>query len=286
MTWDDFYDRYSNWSESTLKTKISTLEDVGNGEDVVAVCLDILDEKIKAQLIRKAMKLRVTFTHDDWLNLDGEIPDALLEELARYAGFSVENPYFDEHDFDWEDFYAACSDLPEDMLLRCIPRIMKFGKTDDVVDAILSVSYPADDALYERAVACGVRFTKEQKELMGRDAPSFVEEFKTFCDLSDDQMRDIKEQIRVAEEQADACLEQMKKPKKRRTSIGKAIGLGVVLGLLKGFFGGKKKKHFGRCNGDCAHCPAHYGYRYGRWYYGHGHHYGCEFGGNRGGENA
>ena len=39
----------------------------------------------------------------------------------------------------------------------------------------------------------------------------------------------------------------------------------------------------GRCNGDCENCPPHYGYRYGRYYYGHDHHHGCEFGGNRGG---
>lgn len=29
-------------------------------------------------------------------------------------------------------------------------------------------------------------------------------------------------------------------------------------------------------------CPPHYGYRYGRWYYGHDHVHGCEFGGNKG----
>ena len=40
--------------------------------------------------------------------------------------------------------------------------------------------------------------------------------------------------------------------------------------------------HHGKCNGDCANCPPHYGYRYGRWYYGHGHIEGCEFGGNKG----
>ena len=43
------------------------------------------------------------------------------------------------------------------------------------------------------------------------------------------------------------------------------------------------KPHNGRCNGDCANCPPHYGYRYGRWYYGHDHTRGCEFGGNKGG---
>lgn len=43
-----------------------------------------------------------------------------------------------------------------------------------------------------------------------------------------------------------------------------------------------KKKDTGRCDGDCDNCPAHYGYRYGRWYYGHGHQHGCQRGGNGG----
>ena len=42
------------------------------------------------------------------------------------------------------------------------------------------------------------------------------------------------------------------------------------------------KKHSGKCDGDCANCPPHYGYRHGRWYYGHSHIEGCVFGGNKG----
>lgn len=42
------------------------------------------------------------------------------------------------------------------------------------------------------------------------------------------------------------------------------------------------KKHSRHCDVNCANCPHHYGYRYGRWYYGKGHQYGCEFGGNKG----
>ena len=282
MTWDDFYDRYSDWSESTVKTRISSLEDIGNGEDVVDVCLNTDDEKIRAQLIRKSMKLSVRFTHDDFMNLDGEIPEDLFEEVARYSGFSAENPFFDENDFDWDDFYASCSDLPEDTVLRCIPRIKRFGDSDEVAEAILSVPYPADDALYERAVACGVKFTKEQLEEMGREELFFVRDIKAFNSISDEQTDEFSERIHVAEEQVDEYIERSKSPKKQKSSAGKAIGLGAILGLFSGLFGGKKKHH-GRCNGDCANCPPHYGYRYGRWYYGHGHNYGCEFGGNKGG---
>lgn len=59
---------------------------------------------------------------------------------------------------------------------------------------------------------------------------------------------------------------------------------GLFSSILIGAFlaGGGKPKSAGRCTGDCAHCPPHYGYRYGRWYYGHGHTEGCEFCGNGG----
>lgn len=43
-----------------------------------------------------------------------------------------------------------------------------------------------------------------------------------------------------------------------------------------------KRQNSHHCDGNCANCPPHYGYRYGRWYYGHGHQYGCERGGNGG----
>ncbi len=57
------------------------------------------------------------------------------------------------------------------------------------------------------------------------------------------------------------------------------------LNLLFGDLTNKNQKqgHKGVCDGDCPNCPSHYGYRYGRWYYGHDHTHGCEFGGNRGG---
>lgn len=47
----------------------------------------------------------------------------------------------------------------------------------------------------------------------------------------------------------------------------------LLLGLSAAKHFGEKShhKHDGKCNGDCANCPPHYGYRYGRWYYGHHH---------------
>lgn len=44
----------------------------------------------------------------------------------------------------------------------------------------------------------------------------------------------------------------------------------------------RRLKKAGRCDGDCDNCPPHYGYRYGRWYYGKHHFDGCQRGGNSG----
>ena len=71
----------------------------------------------------------------------------------------------------------------------------------------------------------------------------------------------------------------------KQTEEPKSDGGGLLSALLAFIMSSESStkhntKHNGKCNGDCANCPPHYGYRYGRWYYGHGHVDGCEFGGN------
>ena len=61
---------------------------------------------------------------------------------------------------------------------------------------------------------------------------------------------------------------------------GVAIFGGIFLGAI--FHSASEKSKPRVCNGDCTNCPPHFGYRYGRWYYGHDHVGRCEFGGNRG----
>lgn len=58
------------------------------------------------------------------------------------------------------------------------------------------------------------------------------------------------------------------------TTLFAILGVGDCIDRIN-----QTHKHAGRCNGACANCPPHYGYRYGRWYYGHHHTHGCELGG-------
>lgn len=281
MEWNDFCDGYADWAASTLRARISALTEVGNGEEIVDAVLNIADGACKAQLVRKAIKLGARFSHEDFMNLDGELPDPLYKEIAARGGFYAENPYFDENDFDWDEFIAECGELPEEMLLRCIPRIRRFGDSDEVTEAILSLSPPADKLLYERARAAGVKFTEEQREELGFEDAFFVKELKEFASLGDDEIESLASQVRAATEYAEERAERARHPKKPRLTARRALRIGALIGIFKGLFSGRKR-HGGKCDGDCEHCPAHYGYRYGRWYYGHGHQAQCEFGGNGG----
>ena len=157
-----------------------------------------------------------------------------------------------EAEFTEDDYYRLDGQIPsylyEELALK---GNMVLSGNDEVAD-ILSSLFDDDaiDALYKRALADGIRFTNDQLEMIGKD-------------------EDVPE-----EEEGDY------------ESSDNGIGFfGALLGIAGAFAStsssNSKKKHSGKCDGDCANCPPHYGYRYGRWYYGHCHAHGCEFGGNK-----
>ena len=271
MQWCDFYDNFWDWSDSTRRTRISSLEDIGSGEEIVEVILEIEDEKVRSQLIRKAMKMGAQFSQEDFMNLDGELPGELYGQLGKYAGYDADNPYFDEDTMEWDDFYNACTDWDEALCARRIQKLTKFGPSSEVCEAIQRMPSAAlEDMLYKKAVAAGVRFTREEKEEMGCWDELIPEMLET--SLSDEAIDQF-----VAN--AEAIVAEHEQAQKRNKRIG---FWGTLIGVLSGLSKGSGHKHSNHCDGDCDNCPAHYGYRYGRWYYGHGHQHGCERGGNGG----
>ena len=271
MLWTDFYDGFWDWSDSTRRTRISSLEDMGSGEEIVEVIFEIEDPKVRSQLIRKAMKMGATFTSEDFVNLDGELTDELYEELGKYTGFDHNDPYFDEDNMEWDDFFACYSDWSDDILLRRIRKLKKFGLSEEVAEAIQCMpNSEAEDLLYKKAVAAGVKFTREEKEELGHWDEVLKDVLET--EHSDEAI----DQFVADAEEMVAEYETEQKAQRRKGFWG------TVIGLLSGFSSSASHHDNGRCNGDCANCPPHYGYRYGRWYYGHGHQHGCERGGNGG----
>ena len=137
--WSDFYDVFWEWADSTRQTRISSLEDIGSGDEIVKAVLEIEDPKVKAQLIRKAMKLGAEFTQDDFINLDGELTDELYEELGECAGFDHTDPCFDEESMTWDEFECFYEDWCEDLLVRRINKLNDFDDPKSVCDVILTM---------------------------------------------------------------------------------------------------------------------------------------------------
>ena len=187
--------------------------------------------------------------------------------------------------YTWDEYYEKFYNWTEKTQVRNLSALTSLGDADEVAEIIyeLQFDFDAPDCLLQKAVEEKVKFS-------GTDLVAFLD----FCDeklveeavrnsaeiLTADDMEKLREWDDFDEiEMADEEPWMFEEPKKTSFLADFLAVFGVAA-----FAGGVKKRrqHNGRCNGDCANCPPHYGYRYGRWYYGHHHQYGCEFDGNKG----
>ena len=195
MKWEDYYDRFWDWAESTQISRISTLTDFTSSSEVAEIANEFFDEKNSTRLVKRAMQNGIRFTPAEIIELGG----CLTEEVFNEAIRSCRGQFTAEQ---YEELEGLCFD---------------------------------EDLLETVAKAGGIR-----REI---DDPPFEPE------------------IAIVQ------------------PVRKGSGFfATLLGLASD--AGSRRTHPGRCTGDCSNCPAHYGYRYGRWYYGHHHSHGCEFGGN------
>lgn len=268
MRWTDFYVDYTEWSESTIRTRISSLDDIGSSDEIIEVVQDFSSEKLKDQLIRKAIRMNVKFSQDDFIELENELSDTVFHELAVYAGFDADNPYFNEDNLIWDDFYSCYTEWSSPDVLRRISKLKNIGNPDEVCEVICCMpDSECEDALYKKALSLGTKFNNRHLEDM--------------CRLEIDDKDISEEEERQIEDNVDAMLEDLgiihpfEEFKPRKSGF-----FGTMFAVLAALGGaGKRKRNSNYCDGNCNSCPRHYGYRYGRWYYGRGHRYGCQHGG-------
>ena len=288
MTWAEYYDKFYDWSESTQISRLSSVKDFGPAGEVCEIAEAFCDEKIASRLIRKALAAGVKFSSDDVTNLEGVITDDLFMELTQSLSGSMSWELFYDHFYDWKMSTRRSNAIAQ----------KQFGPAQEVVDvAIELLDEDSATQFLNNAHAAGVRFSAEEilqldgavsgstiaKLAMNATDTLAAEDLEDLSYLmSDAEIEKVakKHGITVEEEEEEFWAEP--DPVRKRSGIGLFGALLIGLSL----FGGKprtKKKHNGHCDGDCANCPPHYGYRYGRWYYGRHHQYGCQFGGNHGG---
>ena len=203
----------------------------------------------------------------------------------------------------WDDYYGGFYDWSPSTRKNYTYRLSDYGSADEVWEVAQELAFQ-DEAFatkfLEKALAAGVRFTPEQVlEMVGTVEESVLSKIAEQTDVPFDreQLEEIYMMIDAAAFQRisrrakidvfddePAAYEKPEQiqyivPKKKKVGLFTALAAFAAGSALAGR---GKKKHDGHCDGDCANCPPHYGYRYGRWYYGKGHQYGCEFGGNKG----
>ena len=208
--------------------------------------------------------------------------------------------------FTWEEYYRDFYDWSPATQKRYAYGLTGYGPAEEVLAVISEFAMNGGtfaSTFAVKAMDAGVRFTPEQvmeltilvdKPVLSRmaeqaTAPFDIDELEELHTLiDDDAFRRIskKQKINISPSDPwDECepeeeyVPEMPPPKKPGLP-GTLLALFMCFGDARG---STKQAHPGHCTGDCANCPPHYGYRYGRWYYGHGHMHGCEFGGNRGG---
>ena len=204
---------------------------------------------------------------------------------------------------EWDAYYKKFDEWATSTQISCLSALTSYGPSDEVAEVAQGLmDETAASRLIRRALAAGVQFTAEEicelvnccnaavmNALLENSLCTFTrEQLEDLWGVVDDavleqtacrcrvKLFDDDEEEEVADDEPEQA--EFPPPKRRREpKLGFWTLLGAALLGASGDGG-----HGGRCTGDCAHCPPHFGYRYGRWCYGHEHVYGCEFGGNRG----
>ncbi len=196
----------------------------------------------------------------------------------------------------WETYYEKFYDWSTSTQISRMSSLTSFGASAEVTEVAQEfMDEKVASRFIRMAVAAGVQFTPEEiydlscccdvatmNLLLESAKCHFTQEQLEELDgvVDEEVMNKVAKRNHVALFDYDEEIEDddFEIEEEQLPPIGFFTALVLGLGLAKG----KSRKHNGKCSGDCANCPAHYGYRYGRWYYGHHHTHGCEFGGNGG----
>ena len=109
-TWDEYYEKFYDWAESTRVKNLTYLESVGDGDEVVEVLIELEGNKNAAtRLLRKAVEEKIVFTGDALANLFlWDFDEKLVTEAM---GNSAAN-------FTTEDIEALYASVDEEILLE------------------------------------------------------------------------------------------------------------------------------------------------------------------------
>ncbi len=312
--WKDFYEAYPSWTPEVFRERALKLKTFGPSNEVYEVSTEFWKPDEVTAFIRRAVAAGVRFAQDEIIEISYAVEPDYVPELVKHKSapytaealeYLAESLPEDEVEnvigtsnikfSQWEDFYQYYNDWDEKTQVRRAGDITDFGSAEEVSEVIQCFAdMECATAFTKLALKGGVKFPVSEireliycvdkslhRDLMKANSTKYTEDdLDYFYGLVEDKtIKYIAKQEKIP----------YTLPSEIQVEIPRQKGQGLFSAILAGlgmasFFDDRTKdyRHNGRCNGDCAHCPPHYGYRYGRWYYGHHHVHGCEFGGNKG----
>ena len=128
MKWEYFYENYGEWEEKKIINCVHFLEDIGPNEEIVDVVDFSYSEKANAELLKKALKKGVIFSHDEIVEMECGLDYELY--LAYAATNLLENP-----NLTFKEIMKYKNDLDENYLGTVLYR-SKLIYTQDELDEI------------------------------------------------------------------------------------------------------------------------------------------------------
>ena len=225
MRWSDYYEKINDWSVSTAVSKISSLEDMGDPDEIVDA-LNIIafeDEKGATRLLNRVLQYGVKFSGENLADIDGLcaeesfkkalyqsadaftaqdledlygcVDDELIIDLAKRYKISAPADLADEYEeelcpdagtpISWSRFYDAFYDWKPEYAKARLQALMDFGSDDEVLEVIQELFW---DDEYEAS-----RFVTRALDAGVRFRDENLEEL--YGNVSDDII------IQIAEEQ-------------------------------------------------------------------------------------
>lgn len=126
MTWEEYYDKFYDWSENTQVNKLSSVESLGSADEVAEVMMELAfhHEDAVNRIARKAIEQKIifsaqnisdltlsmdsglqgqmalqsasAFSEKDIQNLEGSLDDEIIIKLYKAKGLRVPDVFIDD----------------------------------------------------------------------------------------------------------------------------------------------------------------------------------------------
>lgn len=241
--------------EDTLKYALATVREPLTGSQIVTLS-DYFDEDVLEKLIkdkRGGLTPEEMSSIDDRDMSDGKLARAMAAAEPRLSPGQI---------------LALMYALDEETLSRAVTESREPFTPEQIIELVDNVD---EDALSKAVRSAKEPFTPEQVTGLIDN----VDDGALSRAVKNTKGQFTKAQLEELEESgfcfSNGIFEDTDGGKESRETVHE-FGGGCLLGLLGIFLGSSKKEDGSSCHDSAPH----YGYRYGRWYYGNDHSYGCE----------